>query len=63
MSKNSEIGRLDFYRTRFADEISLTIGVLLSLAQADLSYKPHERSSTTRQIISTIIRVSPSAMT
>jgi|HubBroStandDraft_6_1064221.scaffolds.fasta_scaffold256528_2 uncharacterized damage-inducible protein DinB len=56
MPKNSEIGRLDFYRTRLADEIPLTMGVLLSLAQADLSYKPHERSSTARQIISTIIK-------
>jgi hypothetical protein len=32
------------------------MGVLLALGQADLSYKPHERSSTAGQIISTIIR-------
>jgi hypothetical protein len=32
------------------------MGVLLALAQADLSYKPHERSSTAGQIISTIIK-------
>ncbi len=32
------------------------MGVLLALAQADLSYKPHGRSSTAGQIISTIIK-------
>jgi uncharacterized damage-inducible protein DinB len=56
MPKNSKIGRLDFYRTQLAEETPLTMGVLLALAQADLSYKPHERSSTAAQIISTIIR-------
>ena len=56
MPKNSETGRLDFYRTRLAKETPLTMGVLLALAQADLSYKPHERSSTAGQIISTIIK-------
>ena len=56
MAKNSKTGRLDFYRTRLAEEIPLTMGVLLALAQADLSYKPHERSSTAGQIISTIIK-------
>ena len=34
----------------------MTIEVLLALAQADLSYKPHERSSTAGQIISTIVK-------
>ena len=56
MPKNSKIGRLDFYRTRVAEETPLTMGVLLALAHADLSYKPHQRSSTAAQIISTIIR-------
>ncbi|MGH9774272.1 MAG: DinB family protein [Candidatus Acidiferrales bacterium] len=56
MAKNSKTGRLDFYRTRLAEETPLTMGVLLALSQADLSYKPHERSSAAAQIISTIIR-------
>jgi uncharacterized damage-inducible protein DinB len=56
MAKNSKTGRLDFYRTRLAEETPLTMGVLIALAKADLSYKPHERSSTAAQIISTIIR-------
>jgi hypothetical protein len=56
MGNNSNTGRLDFYRTRHFEETPLTMGVLLSLAQADLSYKPHERSSTANEIISTIIK-------
>jgi len=54
MANNSKTRRLDFYRTRHTEETPLTIEVLLALAQAELSYKPHERSSTAGQIISTI---------
>jgi hypothetical protein len=61
MANNSKTGRLDFYRTRHTEETPLTIEVLLALAQADLSYKPHERSSTAGQIISTIMRPIPAA--
>ena len=32
------------------------MGVLIALAQADLTYKPHERSSTAGQIISLEVR-------
>jgi hypothetical protein len=56
MAKNSKTGTLDFYRTRLGDETPLTMGVLIALAQADLTYKPHERSSTAGQIISAIIK-------
>lgn len=56
MTKNSKTGSLDFYRTRLAEETPLTMGVLIALAQADLCYKPHERSSSAGQITSTIIK-------
>lgn len=56
MTKDSKTGSLDFYRTRLAEETPLTTTVLVALAQADLSYKPHERSSSAGQIISTIIK-------
>jgi hypothetical protein len=56
MANNSKTGRLDFYRTRHTEETPLALTVLLALAQRDLSYKPHERSSTAGQIISTITK-------
>ncbi len=56
MAENSNTGRLDFYRTRHTAEVPLTMRILLSLAQADLSYKPHERSATASDIISTIVK-------
>jgi hypothetical protein len=56
MATNSKAGRPDFYRIRHSEEAPLTMGVLLALAQGDLSYKPHERSSTAGQIISAITK-------
>lgn len=56
MESNPNTGRLDSYRPRYAIEIALTRKVLLALADADLSYRSHERNPSAGDIISTIVK-------
>ena len=47
---------LEFYKTRFEVENSLTRSVLKAIPADKLDYRPHERSPSTGQIVWTIVR-------
>ncbi len=54
-------GPLEFYKTRFEIENSLTRSVLRAIPPDKLDYRPHERSPSTGQIAWTIFEDSLSA--
>ncbi|HXM66332.1 MAG TPA: DinB family protein [Candidatus Acidoferrum sp.] len=56
MLKEPNAGTLEFYRTRHAAETVLTLRLFQSFISADLSYKPHERSASARDIVWTIVK-------
>lgn len=56
MMSSAASSPLEFYKTRFEVENSLTRNVLKAIPADKLDYRPHERSPSTGQIVWTILR-------
>jgi uncharacterized damage-inducible protein DinB len=56
MPSSAAFAPLEFYKTRFGVENSLTRSVLNAIPADKLDYRPHERSPSTGQIAWTIVR-------
>jgi uncharacterized damage-inducible protein DinB len=56
MHRSVAPGPLEFYRSRFEIENNLTRNVFKAIPSDSLDYRPHKRSSSTGQIIWTIVR-------